>query len=249
VDLPVKGRPRKLLIHVTKSGYSWVLDRVTGEFIAAWPFVKHVNWIRGITETGQLVGRNEPALGENKLICPSVAGGKSWNQAAYSPRTGWIYTPGQEICNELVVREDKPQQGRIFLGGFWRMKPPPDGEAYGFLAAYDPLTGKQVWMYKYPYYLAASALATAGDLIFSGDPEGNFFALDARSGARLWSFATGGGHRGSPVSYGVKGRQYVATPSGWGSLLGRNPKVIWPRAPEFRAGSTLFVFALPEAKP
>jgi alcohol dehydrogenase (cytochrome c) len=42
----------------------------------------------------------------------------------------------------------------------------------------------------------ASILLTAGDVLFSGDPEGNFFAVDARSGKRLWSLRTGAGHRG-----------------------------------------------------
>lgn len=79
-----------------------------------------------------------------------------------------------------------------------------------------------------------------------GDPEGNFFALDARTGARLWSFQTGGWHRGSAVTYAIGGRQYVATPSGWGSILGRAQGALWPQALAPRAGSALFVFALPE---
>jgi alcohol dehydrogenase (cytochrome c) len=89
-------------------------------------------------------------------------------------------------------------------------------------------------------------LATAGDLVFTGDPEGFFFALDARTGIRLWSFQTGGGNRGSAVSYSVNGRQYIATPTGWGSIAGRSLGSIWPEADTFRAGSTLMVFALPE---
>ena len=248
VDLEVRGRPRKLLVHPSKSGYMWVVDRTNGEFVGAWPFVQHTNWVAGITEAGRLIGRNEPEVGKTKFICPSAAGGKSWNQAAYSPRTGWIYTPGMELCNDLTAREQEPQEGRGFLGGFWRMKAPADGKAYGFIAAFDPLSGKKQWQYDYPYYLFASVLATAGELVVTGDPEGNFFALDARHGSKLWSFPTGAGHRGSPVSYAVGGRQYIATPSGWGSIAGRNPRAIWPEAPEFRAGSTLFVFALPEEK-
>jgi len=249
VDLPFQGRLRKLLVQVSKSGYTWVLDRVTGEFLSAWPFVRHINWVTGITGTGKLTGRNEPEVGKAKLICPSAIGGKSWNQAAYSPRTGLLYSPGLELCNDLIAREEQPQPGKLFHGGSWTMRSPPGEKAYGFIAAYDPLTGRKQWTHLYPYFLLASVLATGGDLVFSGDPEGNFFALDARTGARLWSFPTGAGHRGSAVSYAVNGRQYIATPSGWGSLIGPYAKAIWPDSPPFRAGSSLFAFALPEGRP
>lgn len=125
VDLTVGGRPRKALVHVTKSGFTWVLDRQTGEFLTAWPYVKNYNWITGISPDGKLVGRNEPEAGKTKLLCPSTIGGKSWNQSAYSPRTGWVYIPVLEICSDLIVRDEDPQEGRGFTGGSWIMKPPP----------------------------------------------------------------------------------------------------------------------------
>jgi len=248
-DLPVGGRVRKALIHVTKSGYTWVLDRATGEFLKAWPFVEHLDWVAGITETGQLVGRREPVVGKSTLVCPSVLGGKSWNQTAYSPGTGWLYVPVIEMCNDLIVRrEEQAEEGKVSTGGNWVMKPPPGDKLRGYLAAFDPVTGKRHWVTPVTTWIVASLLATAGDVVFTGDPEGNFFALDARTGARLWSFQTGGGHRGSAVTYAVGGRQYVATPSGWGSILGRAQRALWPQAPAPRAGAALFVFALPEEK-
>jgi alcohol dehydrogenase (cytochrome c) len=98
----------------------------------------------------------------------------------------------------------------------------------------------------YKYLLLASILVTAGDLVFTGDPEGNFFALDARTGARLWTYQTGAGHRGSAVSYSVNGRQYIATPTGWQqSVTGGFASRVFPEQ-TFRMGSTLVVFALPE---
>ena len=245
LDLTVAGRPRKALLHVTKSGFTWVLDRQTGEFLAAWPYVKNYNWISGISPAGKLLGRNEPEPGKVKLLCPSTIGGKSWNQSAWSPRTGWVYIPVLEICSDLIVRDEDPQEGRGFTGGNWIMKPPPDAKQESYLAAFDPLTGKRQWSVPATTWLLASVLATAGDLIFSGDPEGNFFALDARSGKRLWSFPTGAGHRGSAISYSIAGRQYIATPTGWGSLVGQAHAALWP-GPLPRPGSALFVFALPE---
>ena len=112
------------------------------------------------------------------------------------------------------------------------------------LAAYEPISGKRRWIYRSKYPLLASQLATAGRLVFTGDPEGRFFALDDETGKLLWSFRTGSGHRGSPISYAVDGKQYIATPSGWGSAAALAYPQLWPEAKDFRGGSTLFVFAL-----
>ena len=89
-------------------------------------------------------------------------------------------------------------------------------------------------------------LSTAGDLLFTGDPLGNFFALNARTGEKLWSFPTGAGHRGSSISYMVNGRQYVATPTGFGGAVGTQISGLLEDGWMFRGGSTLIVFALPE---
>lgn len=126
------------------------------------------------------------------------------------------------------------------------MKRPPNSEAGGHLDAFDPVSGKRQWSYRSKYPLLASTLATAGNLIFSGDPEGHFFALNALTGEKLWSFSTGSGHRGSPITYSVGGRQYVAVPSGWGSAAAGALPQIWPETEDFPSGATLFVFALPE---
>ena len=117
VDLPLKGRTRKVLMQATKTGYVWMLDRTNGEFLKAWPFAKHINWVSGITEDGKLVGRLEPQLGTSKLVCPSVVGAKNWNQGAFSPRTGWLYLPVQELCNDLIARNEQVPEGEFFAGG------------------------------------------------------------------------------------------------------------------------------------
>ena len=124
---------------------------------------------------------------------------------------------------------------------------PTDRKEYSHIDAYDPLTGKRQWSFPHKTILFASLLATAGDLLFTGDPEGFFFALDARTGQKLWSFQTGGGHRGSSVTYSVNGRQYVATPTGWGSIGANMVAGLLPDdVDKFRPGSALVVFALPE---
>jgi alcohol dehydrogenase (cytochrome c) len=247
IDREVRGKMRKLLVHVNKSGYAFTLDRETGEFIKAFPIVDLHTWVEGITEDGKWVGRHEPSAGQKVNVCPSPIGGKSWNLNAYSPRTGMIYTPSIEICSDLIANKQEAREGGSFLGGNWILNLPPDRKEYSHIDAYDPLTGKRQWTYPYKTVLFASLLATAGDLLFTGDPEGFFFALDARTGQKLWSFQTGAGHRGSSVTYSVNGRQYVATPTGWGSIAGSMAAGLLPdEADKFRSGSALVVFALPE---
>ena len=248
LDLRLKGRTRQVVMQANKTGYVWMLARTTGEFLKAWPFAKNINWVKGITEDGKLVGRLDPELGTSKLVCPSAIGAKNWNQGAYSPRTRWLYLPVQEICNDLVARDEEVSEGKDFIGGSWVMKPPPGGKQEGYVAAYDPLTGERKWIFPVTTWIMASVLATAGDLVFTGDPEGDFFALDARTGTRLWTFQTGAGHRGSAVTYAIGGRQYIATPTGWGSIIAGAQKALWPDAPTARPGSALVVFALPEVK-
>lgn len=247
LDLPVNGRPRKLLLNVNKGGYTFIVDRTNGEFVAAWPLVDNLNWISGVGPKGQLLGRNEPVVGKSKIICPSIGGGRSWNQGAWSPRTGLFYSTGIEWCEDVVAAPEVPKEGQVYFGGTFKLtRKPLKGDAGGHLGAYDPITGKRTWRYDYKYPLLASVLATAGDLIFTGDADGYFFALDAKTGKKLWSYQTGAGHRGSSVTYSVNGRQYVATPSGWGSALAGLLPQIWPEAERFRSGSAVFAFALPE---
>jgi alcohol dehydrogenase (cytochrome c) len=246
VDLPVKGQRRKLLVHVNKGGFVFVVDRTDGKFVAGWPLVENLNWIKGVDEKGNLVGRNEPVLGQPTLICPSIGGGRSWNHAAFHPQTGWFYTTGIEWCQTVTTRKEEPKEGQPFFGGDFTLKPAVKGESGGHLGAYDAVTGKRQWVYRSKYPLLASQLTTAGGLLFTGDAEGEFFALDASSGKKLWSFQTGAGHRGSPISYAVKGRQYISTPVGWGSALAGLMPQIWPETEHFQQASSIFTFALPE---
>ena len=246
-DREVRGQQRKLLAHMNKSGLTFVLDRATGEVIRAFTVPEVQTWISGITEDGTLIGRREPETGKPVNVCPSVGGAKSWNSMAYSPRTGLLYMPLIEMCNAITANPQEAQEGRFRSSGGMALGLPPNRTTYGHVDAWDPLTGKRVWSVPYKYPLLASILATAGDVVFTGDPEGNFFALDARSGNKLWSYNTGAGHRGSAITYSVNGRQYVATPTGWqSSITGGFVAGQFP-GETFRSGSTIVVFALPEA--
>jgi len=105
----------------------------------------------------------------------------------------------------------------------------------------DPATGRQVWSHRTEHPMVGSVLTTAGGLVFAGEPTGEFDAFDARTGELLWQFQTGSGIHGSPITYSVNGKQYVAVPSGWGGWM----KGFAPELYGATRGSALFAFALP----
>jgi len=245
IDVVRNGQPQKLLVHTNKGGYVWALDRVTGKYINAWPHVETTNWVKGFEKDGTHIGRLEVPLGKSTEVCPHWGGGRSWNHQAYSPRTGWLYNHGIEWCGVITPMRQEAREGRTFIGGTITVKPPPSGQAYGHIDAFDPVSGAKKWTVKMKYPLTSSLLATAGDLLFTADIEGNFLAFDAKTGAQLYSFNTGSGTRGSPITYAVNGRQYIAVPSGLGSIFTGGLGTLWPEARNFQNGSTLFVFALP----
>ena len=246
MDREVRGVRRKILAHMNKSGLTFVLDRATGELLNVFDVAEVRNWITGVTEDGRLVGRKEPVPGKTELFCPSVAGAKSWNGMAYSPRTGFLYVPANEICNDLTPEDTTPAEGQLFMRGTFNVKPVPGRANVARVDAWDPVTGKRAWSAPYKYMLLASMLATAGDVVFTGTPEGDFFALNARTGEKLWTYQTGAGHRGSSIAYAVNGREFIATPSGFQTgLVGGGTAAMFPDV-SFRTGSTIVVFALPE---
>ncbi|HEY7182077.1 MAG TPA: PQQ-dependent dehydrogenase, methanol/ethanol family [Blastocatellia bacterium] len=247
IDVERNGQKQKLLVHTNKGGYVWALDRVTGKYVNAWPHVDTVNWVKGFEKDGSHIGRLEVPAGKSTMVCPFWGGGRSWNHAAYSPRTGWLYNHGIEWCGLITPIRQEPKEGRGFVAGTILPQHPPGGQAYGHIDAFDPVSGAKKWTVKMKYPLTSSLLATAGDVIFTADIEGNFLTFDAKSGEQLYSFNTGSGTRGSPITYAVKGRQYVAVPSGLGSIFTSGLGSLWPEARNFQSGSTLFVFALPEA--
>jgi alcohol dehydrogenase (cytochrome c) len=245
IDRPINGRMRKLLVHMNKSGLTSVMDRETGEFIGAFVPTEVTTWISGVTEDGKLVGRREPQAGKVVDVCPSAAGAKSWNSMAYSPRTGFVYMPINEVCNDLTSSSTEAQEGRFHANGGFSMKLPPNRTTYSHIDAWDPVTRKKIWSVPYKYILLASMLATGGDLVFTGTPEGDFLALNARTGQKLWTYQTGAGIRSSPISYSVGGRQYIAVPTGWQKSITGTQLALFP-GQDWRLGSTMIVFALPE---
>jgi alcohol dehydrogenase (cytochrome c) len=240
----------KLLMHLNKIGYVFVMNRDNGDLKNVWKLIDNVNSVKSIDpRTGELIGRNEPKPGERMLLCPWLLGARSWNHGAYNPQTGLWYTNTMEACNEVVSKKDDPTSlkpiNALSLGvGDLKTVAPPTGKPLGRLAARDPVTGKMKWSVDYEIPALGSVLTTGGGLVFNADVDGHIYAYDADSGAVLWQFSAGSGTRGGPISYSIAGKQYVAVPTGLGSLAVGFMASAFPRIKEIPAGAALVVFAL-----
>jgi alcohol dehydrogenase (cytochrome c) len=96
---------------------------------------------------------------------------------------------------------------------------PDEEQGYGALKALDPKTGEMVWQVKFADLTEGGVLATAGDVVFTGNREGYFHAFDARHGNLLWKVSLGGYIAAGPVTYSVEGKQYVAVAAGHGMFV------------------------------
>jgi len=247
IDIDRDGKKEKLVLHANKNGYTYLLDRATGKFVAGWPHADNINWTKGLDKDGHPIEAVVTELGVEKLICPSLYGSRAGNHSTYSPKTGLWYNTSFETCAYTkAVPPMAPGEGDMFMGGYIRPIRSPTSKP--FIAAFDALTGKRKWTHTTEMPYVSALTATAGNLLLGGDPLGNAFAMDAETGKTLWSFSTGSGISGSPISYAVGGRQYIAYPSGF---TGAPASIVAPLWPEFKdklppVGSTLFVFALPQ---
>jgi len=230
---------RKLLAHADKNGYFFVLDRTNGELVRVFPFVDRITWGE-ITREGKVTAKVYPdEEGVPVHFWPGPAGGKEWTHMAYSPQTGLIYVPVQEVGATATRRRREFKESIPYWGAGVAVDL---DDYYGYVSAIDPTTGEEKWRWRNDYPMCASVLATAGGLVFAGTPTGEFVALDAETGEKLWEFQCGSGHHSSPSSYSVDGRQYLAVPTGWGGWI----EGFLPGLLGAAAGNALFVFALPE---
>ncbi|HZL56999.1 MAG TPA: PQQ-dependent dehydrogenase, methanol/ethanol family, partial [Bryobacteraceae bacterium] len=219
VDRMWHGQNRKLLLHADRNGVFYVLDRVTGKFLAASPFVR-ATWVKGWDAAGKpITTENWRANPEGTTVYPSLGGGSNFQDPSYSPLTGWMYFmyydgPGRYSIGPAPFEAGKQFQGRGNGGGFGA--PPAEGQAppsQGVMA-FDPETGKVQWKYELTQNgLQPGVLATGGGVLFAASAEGNFMALNAKTGKELWRFAAGASVPASPISYSVDGKQYVAISS------------------------------------
>jgi PQQ-dependent dehydrogenase (methanol/ethanol family) len=263
LELDVGGTTRPVLVRPERNGYVYVMDRQTGQVLSASPFV-HITSSKGVDlASGRLipVPEKEPRRGVVvRDICPASPGAKDWQPASFSPRTGWLYMPHNNLCMDQESTEVSYIAGTPFVGATVVYRAGPGGNQ-GALTAWDPVSAQKVWQITERYPAWSGTVATAGDLVFYGTMEGWFKAVDAKTGEIVWQFQTGSGVIGQPISYrGPDGHQYIAVFSGIGGWPGAvvvndldtrdaSAALGWgaaraPLARDMRRGGMLFVFTV-----
>ncbi len=218
VDADWRGQKRALLVTANRNGFFYVLDRDTGEFLAADAYVKQ-NWALEIDDNGRpLVNPEAIPTPEGTVTWPSPHGGTNWQSPAYSPRTGLFYVAALDGGRVVYKQADTPQHtvGEFYLGSMHQLMA-GDEQMVASLKAIDPQTGQVAWQYDNPprrsMWRTGGVLATAGDIVFAGDYT-SLYALDARDGTELWRLNVGGYINAAPVTYRADGRQQITIAAG-----------------------------------
>jgi len=222
IDLTIGGRMRKVLAHPDRDGRLYLLDRATGEVLSAEAF-SFVNTTESVDlKTGRIrvASDKETGFKTTRDICPASAGGKDWQPSAYSPQTGLLYVPHNNLCMDFQGVQANYIAGTPYLGSNVKMYAGPGGNR-GEFTAWDPAQAKAVWKVKEEFPAWSGTVVTAGQIVFYGTMDGWFKALDARNGSLVWQFKTGSGITGQPIAYqGPDGKEYIAVLSGVGGWAG-----------------------------
>ncbi len=249
-DLP---NGKHIDLEADRNGFGYALDRDSGKFLWALPFVKTVNWTKGVDpETGKPVEYDPkkpvqgyaiaPSLTDLKVkICPGNMGGKNWPPTAYNPNLHLWYIPVIESCNDITEQPSKP--------GTWKPRetwtgggPSNPYRITGSVTAVDVTTGKQAGKLELPYPMLGGMLATPS-LVFFGQPDGKVIAADAKTLQKMWEFNTGGGVSAPPMAFSVDGKEYIALLVGQGGAWDKWFIDSTPDLKRIQPGSTLYVFS------
>jgi alcohol dehydrogenase (cytochrome c) len=198
---PVNGKPRDLLAASGKDGLLRLVDRNSHDVLYEVPITTRTDFEKVPTVEG--------AHG-----CPGLLGGLEWNGPAYSPVTRTLFAPSVDWCATFTKSDKAPQytENAHYYGG--AVTPDPRDKAKGWLQAIDVSTGKVRWRNQWPTPLVAGVTVTSGGMLFTGDLNNDFLAIDADTGKTLYRFNTGGSVGGGVISYELGSKQYVATTSG-----------------------------------
>jgi len=212
IDADWEGQPRKLMIQANRNGFFYVLDRTNGKFLLGKPFGT-VTWASAINKDGKpIVNTSLKANPEGTRVCPGALGMTNWYSPSYNPDTGLLYIATSTECDIFTSAPQKYRAGHDFLGSVY--VPDPVDRPTGALKALDALTGVEKWSFPYFSNPNGGALSTSGGVVFGGDSDGNFIALDAKTGRDLWHVQLGAAVYSAAITFEVGGRQYVVIPSG-----------------------------------
>lgn len=230
-DIEIDGAARKVIMQAPKNGFFYVLDRTTGEFISAEAYVP-VTWATHIDpESGRPVENPDAQYANDaREIRPAPYGGHNWHPMTYSPDTGLVYIPALDISFSYAQDNAFQYDPEVWNTGvdFQETVPTSDPDEMlealqavkGHLAAWDPVTQREVWRVQHAGSWNGGLLSTAGNLLFQGRSDGYLAAYTADSGELVWEYPIGNGIIAPPVTYTVDGEQYVAVLAGWGGAFG-----------------------------
>src|SRR6266568_1456367 len=250
-DVQMNGKAVKGIGQAGKTGWVYLLDRQTGapligiderqvpqisqqQTAATQPFPAGDSFVPQActADIGNYptAGIFTPFKTTPVLICPGANGGSEWSASSFSPKTNLMYVCGIHQPQIWTGKPDLIEPGTLRLGSAFVT--PPGGETWGTVTAIDVRTNRQTWQNHTDNMCIGGTMTTAGGLVFTGEGNGNFDALDASSGQRLWQFQTGAGANAPAMTYMVGGQQYVAVAAGGNFQL------------DFPRGDTLWVFSL-----
>lgn len=256
-DYKADGKTVKAAATADRNGFMYVLDRQNGDFIRGFPFVDKISWAKGLDpKTGRPIydDANRPGnpadskdgkKGTSVVAIPSFLGGKNWMPMAYSQDTELFYVPSNEWAMDIWNEPTAYKKGAAYLGAGFTIKPMND-EYIGVLRAMDPKTGKEVWRHNNYAPLWGGVLATKGNLVFFGTPEGYLKGLNAKTGEVEYEFNTGSGIVGSPITWEQNGEQYLSVVSGWGGAVPLWGGEVAKRVKHLNQGGTVWTFKLPK---
>ncbi len=214
---------RKALAQAGKTAWVYVLDAATGKLIRKTAgFNRHENMFAQPTAEGT-------------RMLPGANGGSEWSPTAVNPNLGYMYVLGLEQPMHYITHSAPLEKGKLWLGSAF--KAVPGERQYGTFTAMNLNTGKIAWQVETEQPMIGGAMATAGNLVFTGEGNGHFNAYDARTGKELWTFQAGAGCNAPPVTYMLDGKQYIAVACGGNFQLG------------YPLGDAVLVFALPGSAP
>lgn len=251
-----KGKIVKAAATADRNGFFYVLNRENGEFIRGFPFVDKITWAKGLDVNGRPIyddafrpgnpmASSDGNKGSSVMAAPSFLGGKNWQPMAYSQDTGLFYVPANEWEMEIWNEPVAYKKGAAYLGAGFTIQSLNE-EYIGVLRAIDPKTGETVWRYNNYAPLWGGVLATAGNLVFTGNPEGYLLAFNAKTGEQLYKFNTGSGIVGSPVTWEMDGEQYISVLSGWGGAVPLWGGEVAKRIKDLNQGGSVWTFKLPK---
>jgi alcohol dehydrogenase (cytochrome c) len=214
VDAMWQGQPRKLLVEANRNGFLYVLDRTDGKFLSAVRFVEKMNWAKGIDEHGRPIRSGVQPTANGTRVCPGFSGATNWYSPSFNPSTKLFYFMASENCEIYLVSAEKFTPGQTYYSTGARRS--PDDRSQKILLAFELGADKPKWAYPQVGNGQSSGgtMSTAGGLVFFGDDNQSFEAVDAKTGAALWHFNTGQDIHASPMSYAVNGNQYVSIAAG-----------------------------------